>query len=993
MAYHTKTDISTMDSSIQQWKLHPTLFSAVQDLCLEPTALLTTVLTRTTTDFADVLVDGRCATGSSTVGTATAIWLHNSGALNTPGGHNLPLYKTPAATHERQVLTTLYAVHALLTNLTSRARNQRGGIGGGGGLKGVEVSILLAASDTSLGPMHDLAKKVGGRCKVGVFLVRHGESFSEAIEKAVKASSEGKASEEGVVSAPAGSSDDSAAAGFLLVTTLKSFLGWNGSDFARGLAARQYGESAGVAVEGEHPKEAIPKCFVGVVPHIAALVAEDIGVLHPGTADEASWHDIIGGILVASERAHARSITITHLFPHFMWLCLGPLSSLSPLVRSRLSRRNRRHYPLLPNNYISSSSASLAHCGPGTTSPMESIHMRYLLYLDDKDREEQLQMILKQTYVFHRALLLTHHKDIRQLSAKIQASGLYDSTNSNPCLTTSMDSHADNSTTSPSGGNQVNASDSRQYFLLRSDAPERQHNLLLSFTQSKSQESTLLIGWDTCTAVDLMDIDVLIQYYPPQKSLTEQEWAEFIQILHTTGDGELKIESMLRSNPNNSEQHIKLKVAQLRVGLSTSSPLISSRCRQSPVIVTFIGNSDFSLCAHFIQQYYYSGGTGTLLSAAASSALSAVTTTPGQPGVWLPSADPAHLPILNICASHPLFPLLVTGLEEGLGSVLRSPRPPIADMEDPITIRNVLKVKLQKEREMLSRAGPRGGSTAGGSNGSPFTGGGNARSGGSHAIGAYNIMNSVMSNNNSPAAASLGVSGNSKSNPSLQLQGPSGGQLTDASNGNGSGGQSSRKGRRGNRNNRRRGLSARKMSGNGVDVDDDKSTSMRPVISLSNVHQVSAVHRQELTSEPSRDKSGSSNENGGGGLNNKDTNDIQRQLKGLSGTRRGGRRKSRADGLDDTPHDKQLNENHCESGPKKDEDAQRIRGNVSQPKTSIAEMFASAVAAEGAGDTTNKQSGNSNLDAANKKKSTAHVVGGMLEKIGVKARVESGAGI
>ncbi|CCW68312.1 unnamed protein product [Phytomonas sp. Hart1] len=975
-----------MDCTIQQLRLHQTLHNAIQDLSLEQTALLNTVLTRTSTDFADVLVDGRCATGSSTVGTAAAIWLYNSNALNTPGGHGLPLYKTPAAIHERQVLTTLYAVHCLLTNLTSRVRNQRGGIGGGGA-RGVEVSILLAANDTSVGPLYELAKKVGIRCRIGVSLVRHGESFIDAMDNAIRVRNGRETPEEGTFSVPTGNNDDNAGSGFLLIATLKSFLMWNSPDFARSLVLRNRTDNVN-SDENEWPRDRFLTNFVGVVPHIAALVAEDIGGLHPGTTDETSWHDIIGGMLNVAERAHSRFITITHLLPHFMWLCLGPLSSLSPMVRSRLSRRNRRHYPLLPNNYISSFSASLAHCGTGTTSPMENINMRYLLYLDDKDREEQLQMILKQTHAFRRAFLLTHHKDIRQLSSKIQASGLFDSTNSDSGLATSTDFVAANTTTTFSSGNHVNTVDSRQYFFLRSDTADRQHSLLLSFTQSKTQMSALLIGWDTCTAVDLMDIDVLVQYYPPQKSLTEQEWAEFIQILHTTGDSELTIESTLRSNPNNSEQHIKLKVAQLRVGLSTSSPLISSRCRQSPVIVTFISNSDFSLCAHFIQQYYYSGGTGSLSMAAASSALSALTTAPGQPGVWLPSPDPAHLPILNICASHPLFPLLLTGLEEGRGGPLRGLEPHPSEMEDAVTIRNVLRVKLHKEREMLSRAGARGTNSIGTPNGSSFTNSGNSRNSGSHSIFTHSIMNSVMTNSSLPTTTVLGIS--SKSNSGTPLQTAGAGALADTTNGNGSGFQSTRKGRRGNRNSRRRGSSDRKTSGNGADTEHDKLSSTRPISSLS-INTGIITIRKEPMNDLNRDKSGSSNDNGSG-LNNRDTGSNQRQLKGSSGMRRGGKRKPHSD-FDDASNDKQTGGVPYDSNPKKDEDMHRVGNGAPLLRNPIIDVFTSAAASGSAGDMANKQSTASNLDIVSKKKSTAQVVGGMLEKIGVKARVESGIGI
>ena len=46
----------------------------------------------------------------------------------------------------------------------------------------------------------------------------------------------------------------------------------------------------------------------------------------------------------------------------------------------------------------------------------------------------------------------------------------------------------------------------------------------------------VLVAMDAYTGIDLMDVDAVIQVYPPQKSMPEEEWAEYTSYLQTTNN-------------------------------------------------------------------------------------------------------------------------------------------------------------------------------------------------------------------------------------------------------------------------------------------------------------------------------------------------------------------------------------------------------------------------------------------------------------------------
>ncbi|KAG8341648.1 hypothetical protein TRVL_07526 [Trypanosoma vivax] len=162
------------------------------------------------------------------------------------------------------------------------------------------------------------------------------------------------------------------------------------------------------------------------------------------------------------------------------------------------------------------------------TAPGVSIQPVYLLYRDDNDHIELLRRIL-QEYPNHRVLLLTHHKEVRPMYQLISRWNIFGS-----------------------NGSDGDASPGSLSCMLRTDTVEQQEAVLLRFVGVSTSAAgggggsgngtrdrgtpSLLIAWDAFTAADIMDIDVLIQYYPPQKSIEQRERVEFMHVLHTTAD-------------------------------------------------------------------------------------------------------------------------------------------------------------------------------------------------------------------------------------------------------------------------------------------------------------------------------------------------------------------------------------------------------------------------------------------------------------------------
>lgn len=159
-------------------------------------------------------------------------------------------------------------------------------------------------------------------------------------------------------------------------------------------------------------------------------------------------------------------------------LCLlstSPPSSITPAIRYLLRRKNRRYYYHQP-------------------SPPK---FSYLMCHDAEDRSA-LSLKLSTLQGFKSILVLTHNRDVRDLKALLHAElGV-------------------------------------KTFSIQRNTSNADHDRILNdFLRSPY---AILVAMDAYTGVDLMDVDAVIQYYPPQKSMPEEEWAEFVSYLQSTND-------------------------------------------------------------------------------------------------------------------------------------------------------------------------------------------------------------------------------------------------------------------------------------------------------------------------------------------------------------------------------------------------------------------------------------------------------------------------
>lgn len=800
---------------------------------IAPTPLLVRVLRRTAADFADVIVDGRCATGSRQVGSAAAVWVHHNAAARSAGGTSpqsspatvpatsaaggglstsptstaaaaaatnsptsiTPLYHTEAAINECRSLLALYAMHCLLTasdlyNSSVHNSNQRVHAGADGRVRQLpmtasqwapEVAIIVAETEAAAEELVRACRALVEACSCGVqvSLALGSKSPASLIVRPMPAGG-AAASSTGGNSGGAAKGDANAGkkeeerrkgtecpcAASILVTTTHSFLNWNLTTLLNTGVDVAIAEEESEA-EGSKDKDAPPRTR-RVYPHVTAVVVEEIARAATSANSEKviqQWRDVHNALGTAMPRQHTRYCSAAHLLPHFLWICRGPISRLPSSLRQLLSRRSRRYYQLQPSTYVSSAAVALMpHPQEGLSTPAESLGIRLVLSQNANDKDAQLRRIVTdRSGLYHRVLVLTHNKEVPQLNTLIASWGVsrdYPSTtvaaNSAAATQMSMSAsspnlvHATRRMDSLVAQQQCHAS-----YLGCCDAAERVTATDASASQQPSDDApspvvVSLVAWDAFTALDVMDVDVIVQYYPPQKSLTEQEWAEFIQLLHTTVDGEREIELSLRQNRNNKEDNIRAKLSQLMQSTTTfnttstttattsptastaeaqdgtaakgaaspsasPSPARASASRPLPVLITLMVAADFTLTAYFLHQYLYSGGSGSLTAAATASSLASITSLPGKPGVQEPIEHPT--PVLDISPRHPYFIPLVCGHAGGAEWPETAPGAPPRPREaapsakagdapllthfatgEAVNIRNVLVAKLAKER-------------------------------------------------------------------------------------------------------------------------------------------------------------------------------------------------------------------------------------------------------------------------------------------------------
>ncbi|GET88762.1 hypothetical protein, conserved [Leishmania tarentolae] len=796
--------------------LHAKLLRAVESdgQVVTLTPLLVRVLRRTALDFADVIVDGRCATGTHQVGTAAAVWAHNTsmrfnasqaavassstspqqmtggnrassqGSKDADSCKAVPLYHTEASLSECRSLLVLYTLHCLLS-VTQETTSDGGSsssesdsgahvrVDANGRVQHLplaarswapEVSIIVAETEASAVELHRMCKALGESCGLrlnAVLQVGDKHPASLVLPPATSSTEKDTANPEASAMPAAASEvekdeeEDSSngtvqtltPAGehpylvSIIVTTAQGFLNWDlsallcagvdvavaGSSTATSTeSAKDVTNAAATAAAAPSPRPEMRR----VHPHIASIVVEEIGgasVTSPMGADKAvqQWREVHHIVYAAVLRHNPRYSPAVHLHPHFMWVCRGPVSHLPATLRQCFSRRSRRYYQMKPSTYISPVAAALMpHPHEGLSSPAESLGIRLVLSQNQADKEAQLRRIVTdRSGQFHRVLLLTHNKEVAQLSALIASWGV--SREFSAISTVSASSS--NSVLCIRRMDSLGAQQQCYAAYLQScEAAERALPGAAAAASSSSSSSSYsssvvvtLVAWDALTSLDVMDVDVIVQYYPPQKSLTDQEWAEFIQVLHTTVDGEREIELSLRQNRNIREDSIQEKLRQLLEGttMGEARPVEGSEQpkRPLPVLVTLMLAADFTLSAYFLHQYMYSGGTGILNRAATATSLTSVAPAPGRPGVQEPVETP--LPVLDISPKHPYFIPLVCGhtgdVEWPVTASSSPPRPrtttagvdgaeeslvPTLTSGEPVTVKNVLMAKLQMEQ-------------------------------------------------------------------------------------------------------------------------------------------------------------------------------------------------------------------------------------------------------------------------------------------------------
>lgn len=163
--------------------------------------------------------------------------------------------------------------------------------------------------------------------------------------------------------------------------------------------------------------------------------------------------------------------------PMNMFLLTTQSPSAVPVsIRYALHRRRRRF------------------CSPNAAPPA----FTFLLATDHDDRLNLLRKIV-QIKSLRRMLVLTHSKEVKDLRMRLHQWGL------------------------------------SAFALGRNTVASEQSAVINEFITSSS---AVLVASDAYAGLDLLDVDCVIQYYPPQKSMDEEEWADFIRCIRTTANPE-----------------------------------------------------------------------------------------------------------------------------------------------------------------------------------------------------------------------------------------------------------------------------------------------------------------------------------------------------------------------------------------------------------------------------------------------------------------------
>ena len=123
----------------------------------------------------------------------------------------------------------------------------------------------------------------------------------------------------------------------------------------------------------------------------------------------------------------------------------------------------------------------------------------FLLCQDQFDRAD-LNARVSQLAHLRRVLILTHNKEVRDLKSHLHQEFGF-----------------------------------RTYSIQRNTSSGDRERVLSDFLAC---DFAILIAMDAFVGVDLMDVDAVIQYYPPQKSMPDEEWRDFVTHLNGTNDAQ-----------------------------------------------------------------------------------------------------------------------------------------------------------------------------------------------------------------------------------------------------------------------------------------------------------------------------------------------------------------------------------------------------------------------------------------------------------------------
>ena len=206
---------------------------------------------------------------------------------------------------------------------------------------------------------------------------------------------------------------------------------------------------------------------------------------------------------------------------NFFLLTTVPPCDVDPSLRYILGRKKRRYRATTPS-------------GPVST---------YLLANSEKDRTMLVERLL-QIKEFSKVLLLTHNREVRQLSDYVGKS--------------------------------------RKTMEVRRNATNAER--FATITDFLGAPSAVLVAMDMYTGIDLLDVNAVIQFYPPQKSVPDEDWEDYVNCVTRTAAsrGVTNLITLVGPEDMTLAQHCmeRLGCEPLMLNLSPTHPKFAEIVRQ-----------------------------------------------------------------------------------------------------------------------------------------------------------------------------------------------------------------------------------------------------------------------------------------------------------------------------------------------------------------------------------------------------------------------------